>query len=382
MTATAQPFPVVLFTNSWAMGGMEDHVILLGRGLVQRGFSVAAICSAAESVRPLRQALADSGVDVQSPAERQTARLGGLSRLWALRRILRSYPGCVLHLHLGGPDAGDLAMLAGQLEGARAILRSEHVPPVGRAGWLKRWRIRTRDRFISLVIHTSEQSHREHLEKLGRDPRKCVMIPLAVDVQRFQPDSTTDGAHVEFGLPAGSPIVGTVARLGEERKGIATFLEMASMVVHTLPTASFLVVGDGPMQPQLERCAEELGIAERVVFTGARKDVPRLLAAMDVFVLPSTFEGGGPLTLVEALSMGRAVVSTPVGDAPLLVEDGVSGRIAPIGDAASMAAAVVGLLEDRQLAKQLGERGRRAAMARVTVDSMVDQIVQAYQRAV
>lgn len=379
-TVPSRPFPVVLFTNSWAMGGMEEHLILLGRVLVRRGFKVAAICSPAASVRPLRDGLAAAGVEVHAPDERISSRLGGIDRLRALRRILKAYRGCVLHMHLGGPDGGHLVTLAGRMAGVRAVLRTEHVPPVGHFGWASRLRIRTRDCLLSRVIHTSEESRQAHLERLGRNPRKLVVVPCGIDLAPFAPEAVTTGVRAEFDLSVEDPVVGTVARLGEERKGIGTFLEMGSVVTAEVPKAQFLVVGDGPLRPQLELYAKQLGIADRVIFAGTRSDVPRLLATMDVFVMPSAYESG-PFTLFEALSMGRAVVSTPVGEAPSLIEDGVSGRLAPIGDAVSMARAVVELLNHPGLAKRIGEKGREAVMRRITVDEMVDRIIELYPQA-
>src|SRR5262245_4913988 len=101
-------WPVVLFTNSFLMGGMEGHLIQLGRGLVGRGFQVAAICSDAEVIRPLRAALADAGVAVHDLPDRSRARLGAARRLRVLVHILRGYPGCILHLHLTGHRGGTL----------------------------------------------------------------------------------------------------------------------------------------------------------------------------------------------------------------------------------------------------------------------------------
>src|SRR5262249_19207856 len=156
-----------------------------------------------------------------------------------------------------------------------------------------------------------------HLDELGRDPRKCVVVHNGIDLQRFSPSIPAEGVRAELypGLDASTPLVGTVSRLGEERKGVNHFIDMAAQVARSHPAARFLVVGDGSLRGQLEQQAASLGIADRVVFTGERKDVARLLAAMDIFAIPSLYEAC-QYSLLEAMAMGKAVVATPAGVAP------------------------------------------------------------------
>jgi glycosyltransferase involved in cell wall biosynthesis len=284
----------------------------------------------------------------------------------------------VLHLHLTGHAGGDLVQLAGLLAGVSAIVRTEHLPPVPPVTARERARVRLRDLGLDRVICVSSQTRHDHLELLGRNADRCVVVPNCVDLQRFSPSVSADGAHAELGLDPVAPIIGTVSRLGEHRKGIHHFLEMAAIVARAMPSTRFLVVGDGPLRPSLERQAEELGIGPRVVFTGERQDIPRLLAAMRVFVMPSLYEGG-PYTILEAMAVGRPVVATPVGLVPDVVQHGTSGLLAPIGDSAALARGVLDVLGDEGLARRLAARGLEAVAARFSLDVMVDGVTAIYR---
>jgi glycosyltransferase involved in cell wall biosynthesis len=149
-------------------------------------------------------------------------------------------------------------------------------------------------------------------------------------------------------------------------------------VAQAHPTARFLIVGDGPLRPALEREAEELGIGDQVVFTGERQDIPRLLAAMRVFVMPSLWEGG-PYTVLEAMAMAKPVVATPVGLVPDAVEDHSTGLLAPIADSAALARGVLELLGDELLAARLAQRGRERVVARFSLEAMIDGVVEVYR---
>jgi glycosyltransferase involved in cell wall biosynthesis len=281
-------------------------------------------------------------------------------------------------MHCTGHSAGELVMLGGRLAGARAILRTEHLPPVPPCTARDRVLVQLRDHALTRVICVSEQTRRDHLERLGRNPEKCVVVPNCVDLERFSPRVCADGVYAEFGLDPAAPIVGTVSRLGEHRKGMSYFLQMAAAVAQVYPAARFLVVGDGPLRPALEQEAEALGIAGRVIFTGEQQDVPRLLAAMRVFVMPSLWEGG-PYTILEAMAMAKPVVATPVGLVPDVVEDHVTGLLAPIADGGALARGVLELLGDEGLADRLARSGREYVAAHFSLDAMIDGVVQVYR---
>jgi glycosyltransferase involved in cell wall biosynthesis len=361
------------------MGGLEGHVAQLGRGLVARGVTVAAVCLPRADLEPLRAELSQSGVRVHALPSRGSSALGGVRRLSGLVQVLRSYPGCIVHMHYGGYGGGELIQLAAGLARARAVVRTEHVPPVPPFTVHGRVLVRIRDRFLASIICVAEQNRLEHIQKLHRRPDKFVVIPNGIDLTRYTPRPPDPSVLEELGFEPGTPLVGAIARLTEHRKRIDLFIDMAAEVLHSMPAARFVIVGEGDLRPALEQQVTALGIGDRVQFLGERSDVPRLLAALRVFVMPSTYEAG-PLTVLEALAMGRPVVSTPVGIVPEVIDrDGCGGRLVPVGQSGALARATLELLADEAAANQLGQLGRQRVIANFSIETMVNRTLDLYR---
>jgi glycosyltransferase involved in cell wall biosynthesis len=296
-----------------------------------------------------------------------------------LVRTLSTYRGGVLHLHFTGFRGGDLVVLAANVAGIKTVVRSVHLPPVPPLGKLDRLLIKPRDALLTRVISVSEPTRQEHLKLLGRDPDKLTVVHNGIDLTRFSPSVSGGSVHAEFGLAPETPLIGTVSRLGEERKGVNYFVDMAAQVLHDWPAARFLVVGDGALRPNLERQAKNLGIEERMIFTGERKDIPRLLAAMRVFVIPSLYEAC-QYSLLEAMAMGKPVVATPAGVAPDVVFDHRTGLLVPLADSQAMAQAVLELRDD-SLVDRLGAAAHELMATHFSVDAMVDNIQAVYDQS-
>jgi glycosyltransferase involved in cell wall biosynthesis len=360
---------------------MEAHLMQLAGGLRQRGVDVAAICEPREDTRPLRDALRQAGAAVHELGGRQGPG-GAVQRVGALVDALRQHPGCVIHMHYGGYGGGELVQLAARISGAQAVVRTEHVPPVPPITRKGRLLVHLRDRFLARVICVSEQNRQEHLKALGRDERQVMVVHNGVDLQRFSPTTSGAGVAEEFGFAPGTPIVGTIARLVEHRKGLNYFLDMAAQVRRSAPLTRFLLVGEGHLHAELEAQAHELGLDDgTLVFTGARDDIPRLLAAMSVFVMPSLYEGC-QYSLLEAMAMQRPIVSTPAGVAPVVIQDRQTGLMVPFANAAALAEGVLEMLRDPDLAARLAQAGRNVIVARFSLDAMVEELIAVYRAAI
>jgi glycosyltransferase involved in cell wall biosynthesis len=181
----------------------------------------------------------------------------------------------------------------------------------------------------------------------------------------------------ELGVPDGAPVVGNVAALAAH-KDHATLLEAAVGVLQRVPEARFVILGEGELRPRLEARARELGLAGRCVFAGFRADVDRLIPAFSVFCLSSRMEGLGT-SLLDAMAFARPIVATRAGGIPEAVEDGVSGRLAPVSDPQALADALVEVLRDPELQARLGAAGRRRFEQRFSAARMVESTLQVYQ---
>ena len=185
-------------------------------------------------------------------------------------------------------------------------------------------------------------------------------------------------AKVRADLGGGdAPLVVTVGRL-HPQKDLPTLLRAAAMLRERVPGVRVVVVGEGPDRAALAALAAELGVAGTVTFAGASPEAADELAAADAVAMCSLWESG-PLVVAEALALGRPVVATPVGFVPEVIDDGVGGRIVPVGDPGALAAALGDVLADPVAAAGMAEAGRRASAAVLGSDRLVGDVVKVYE---
>lgn len=207
----------------------------------------------------------------------------------------------------------------------------------------------------------------------GLSSSKVVVIPNGVSDSAF--------ARVEPALPRSSDIlrVGMIARMNDRSKNHVAFLRVAAQLVANVSNVEFLLVGDGPLRPSLERMAKDLGLSSRTRFLGTREDIPAVLAAMDVLVLPSLSESL-PNVIIESMAAGVPVVATSVGGIPELVREGETGFLMPPDDDNGFVAALEHLLKCPGLRADFGERGRKLALVNYSLSSIRDRYEELYTR--
>jgi glycosyltransferase involved in cell wall biosynthesis len=168
-----------------------------------------------------------------------------------------------------------------------------------------------------------------------------------------------DGVREELGIPAGARVVGTVANF-KVGKGHMHLLDAAATVRRAIPDVRFVVVGQGPLEPEVRRRAGQMGLDGTVVFTGYREDATRIMGAFDVLAIPSQYDGLS-IALLEAMSLGKPAVLTRVGGNPEVVEDGEHGLVVPAAEPDALADGIVTLLQDPALRERLGKAAMRRA---------------------
>jgi glycosyltransferase involved in cell wall biosynthesis len=211
------------------------------------------------------------------------------------------------------------------------------------------------------------------LRRSGLPERKLLTIANGVDVERFQDAQPSlrngSGATRES-------VVGFVGRLVPGH-GADVLLRAAPRVLRRRPNCRFVLVGDGPSRPELESLATQLGLADRVVFTGVRDDMPQVYASIDLLVLPSLCEAM-PMCVLEAMAAGKPVIATRVGAVPQLIDQDQTGILIEPADVAGLSASILNLLEDPGRARQLGEKGRARTIEQFSADSMARRYLQLY----
>lgn len=216
---------------------------------------------------------------------------------------------------------------------------------------------------------------------------KTVVIPNGVDTDRYRPDESA-GRRVkhQLDIPADASVIGLVGDL-IPLKGHATFLAAARLVHTQVPAAKFLIAGAArpgstgrQHQQDLQALSKTLGLDDVVIFAGQRSDIPAVLNALTVLVIASTTETG-PLVLLEALSSGIPVVSTPVGRAPDLLADNACGALYPVGDASELAARLIALLSNPEQQAQLRQNARQRAIERLSLASYQLRILTEISRS-
>lgn len=349
-------------------GGSEKHVVQLASGLRERDYEARIICVFREG--PLASEAREKGVpfDCLNLPYRW-----GIGTLLGIRDWIHSHPLDVLHTYLFGFHF--FAGLPARLLKVPVVLSSRREISHWQRG-RHRWLERAGNLFVDRVVSCSQAVEKWVLEKEKMASGKILTIYNGIDGDRFDPARIQSSIRQEFRIPSGTPLIGTVANLAAE-KGYPYLLEAAQLILKKLPEARFLFVGFGPLEREIKEKAKKVAGPEQIIFTGARMDIPELIAAMDVFVLSSVIEGF-PNVLLEALAMAKPVVATQVGGIPELIESGRNGILVPPKDGRALAEAVLSLLKDPQGAQAMGQRGGEEVRNRFTLERMLDEYEALY----
>jgi glycosyltransferase involved in cell wall biosynthesis len=373
---------VVLCVNSVEMGGVEEHVRQLGTGLTERSALVTAIVPEDPAIDPLARAVETVGIAVERLTLAQDMfSWSGVRRLVRMVRLLRAFRADILHLHLVGFNGGRWVLLAARLARVPTIVCTIHIAPRDRQSWRIRLDRSILSRFIDGYIAVSRASRERLVHYLGLSPRKVVVVPNAVELRRFAApaEPRRRAVRVECGIPADAPVIGVLARLSSQ-KGLTHLVSAAPAIVAAFPQAHLLLVGDGPLREDLVAQARSLGVDHRIHFVGYRANTVDFLRAMDLFVLPSLYEGM-PLSILEAMGAALPVVATAVDGTPEAVVDGETGYLVPPADPTALAVAVNRLLGDRDLAARMGRNGRARAQEHFSETALLDRLGLVYRAA-
>jgi len=355
--------------DALGLGGAERFLVELCRALPSDRYQV--IVSTVSGDGPRANDLCQAGIEVFSLQARSNWELTAVFRL---ARFMRRRGVDIVHTHLF--VGGVFGRLAALLAGVPITITTEqnayapgHLPPRSQIvadALLARFT----DRLVAV-----SQGARDYLVQVERvSPAKIRVVPNAIPWPEPVCPADVEAARRDLGAGGRSPLLGTVARLTVQ-KGLSYLLQALSTLRARFPGIYCVIVGDGPLRSDLESLAVRLGLEDHVRFCGLRRDVPAILQSLDLFVLPSLFEGL-PVALLEAMAAGRPVVATRVAGSSEVIEDGVNGRLVPPADAAALAEAMAELLDDPEQAQALARRGQEIVRQRYTID----RVTEAYER--
>lgn len=343
--------------------GGQNQVLLTALGMAARGVRCEVACRAGGALEARARA---AGLAVRPMPFRGDLWPPGIL---ALARRLRQEPGARLLLH--DPHGVSAGLVAARLGAPAPLVAVRRVDfplsgPFSRAKYRACARVIVVSRAIGSV-----------LEAAGVARARLRLVYEGVPDRRAQPGGRD--ALAELGVPAGAPVVGNVAAL-TDHKDHATLVEAMGLLRARQPEARLVVLGEGELRGALEARTRALGLEDRVVFAGFRRDLDRLLPAFSVFCLSSHLEGLGT-SLLDAMAFGLPVVATSAGGIPEAVEDGVTGRLVAPRDARALADALAEALGDARTRGDWGGAGRKRYLELFSAERMVDETLRVVEEA-
>jgi glycosyltransferase involved in cell wall biosynthesis len=360
-----RPIRVLQLITSLERGGAENHLLALLTHANRQTFDVetAVLCGEGELVPHFRA----EGIPVHLLKARNRFDPVALGRLV---RLLRDHPFDIVHSHLFRADIYAGLAVARLGEHRPLLVSTRHNddrfflnPFVG----LVHYAISARQ---DLIIAISDHIARFTVARGVRHPARVrrVYHGLEPPVTRAL-EREGQRIRAELGIGPDAFLVGNVGRLAPQ-KGQRHLIRAMPLLLERVPRAHAVIAGGGDLEAFLRDLADEMGVAERVHVLGPRKDVPELMHAIDVFAMPSIWEGFG-LVLLEAMAAGRPIVASRVATIPEVVVDGKTGLLVPAGDPLALAEALAQLAHQSALATRFGEAGRERLRRHFSIDKMV-----------
>jgi glycosyltransferase involved in cell wall biosynthesis len=351
--------------------GLENIVASLLRSLDPARFQTGVVSLYAETPGGLEASLREAGVQLYHLDKRRGMDLRMYPRML---RVLRDFRPDILHTHNYVLRYTYPVAAALRVPGMVHTIHNVADREVDRTGlWLQKFAFRMGVKAVTIADEVSASFHRVY----GFE--EAALIPNGIPVRQYTEPSIARAAwRARHGVAADEFVYLSVARFSPQ-KDHRTLLEAFAKGPGRRGGARLLLAGEGALREATAELANQLGIATQVTFLGQRSDIADALGAADVFVMSSRWEGN-PLSVMEAMSAGRAVIATSVGAIPELVRHGRDGLIVPAGDVAGMADAMCLLEAQPDLLRKMGNSGRERALDRFDLPVMVRAYMDLYDR--
>jgi len=360
-------------------GGAEEAFATLLQGLDPARFETVVACHGQGTMirRFRRSATHVASLNLLS--------LRRPSTILRLARLMRQHRADLVHTHLWTADVlGGMAARLARIPRVVSSVHGAYFLPIGVTGIRRVRRLAFSriyrsiylrcDRVIAVSRYVADDLATRPGVRVAHDRIRVVENGIDID----DPDRvipTEMGSSDRWG--SGSPRIAVVANFFPY-KGHRYLIQAIPAVLAEFPRARFVLAGEGESRPSMTALVDQLGVDERVTFTGEISDALDLIRKSDLFVLPSVSSEGLPITLVEAMALGRPVVTTRAAGIPEIAEDGVTARVVAPRDAAALSSAIVSVLKDRHLAERLAAQARAVAHDRFSADRMVGRIEALY----
>lgn len=345
-------------------GGQELRIINESLGMMAKGHELHIICPDSSD---LLCAAEDKGIPVTAlPIQRKT-----FKGLFALRKWLKSNPVDIVNTH-SSTDSWLTALACLGLKKKPKIVRSRHISTPVKANVFTRWLYCSA---ASHIVTTGEMVKQMLVEENGFPSKQITSVPTGGDHHHFIPGDKKE-QRTALKLPLDQIIVGIVAIM-RGWKGHSILLQAVAKLEN--PNISVLIIGEGPIQQQLEDEAASLGIKNQVIFAGYHADVVPWLQAMDIFALPSTGHEGVPQGVVQAMMCELATISTDVGGTAEAVIHNQTGLIVNTGDVADLSESLKRLITDEKLRLKLGRQAREHVKNTLSAEIMIQKMEHIFQ---
>jgi len=360
------------------LGGAQKQLLSLIKHLNKEKFKLFLFT--ARDGLLLSEALSINGLVVKKSRwlERPINPLKDLLALIEIYRFIKKNNIEIVHTH--SSKAGILGRWAAKLAKAKIILHTVHgwsfhdYQPRFQQ-WFFIWQERITAQFTDKLIIVSNYDKQKGLDNYIGNENKYTLIRYGIDYTEFnirKPD-----IRKELGIDTHDLVVGMVTCF-KPQKSPQDFIKLAFLVKKIIPDVKFLLIGDGILRKKIERSIHKFNLQKQVILTGWRRDIPRILSAIDIFVLTSLWEGL-PIAVLEAMASSKPIISTDTGGVKEVIVEGKSGFLVPSRDMNKMSQRLAVLLNDENLRTQIGQNARKSLDSNFALTNMIRKSESLYE---
>jgi glycosyltransferase involved in cell wall biosynthesis len=361
----------VLAGSSYEIGGVENHIISLCSTLKRFHFVVFGPFNFIGTLTSLKLANVET-------AEWSLGTPWDVFAALHLLRMLWFYKPALLHIH--DPRSGAVGRMIAKVLNI-PVVYTVHLPSYYYVTGLKQRLYQLIERllnkgFTDRIIYVSHSAYDEAIRDRIASKQQSLVIENGIDLRAYTKPVDCAAVRKALNVPVEVAVFCFVGRFTEQ-KGIDVLLHAVTEIQNQHTVFRVWLVGDGPLRAELEEWVAKENLSSIVQFLGYRSDIPAILQASDVFVLPSRYEAM-PISLLEAMAAGLPCVVTNVGDNAKVVEDGITGIVVPPENPEALATALRKMLAEPEMRRAMGEAARKKAQ-QYSVERMAARIAEVYE---